>query len=61
MDPARGCRRAAGLRQHHKGLATADDDASTVVFGSVKANILETVPANFGQAGIYLWDRTVSP
>lgn len=43
------------------GLATADDDASTVVFGSVKANILETVPANFGQAEIYLWDRTVSP
>lgn len=43
------------------GLATADDDASTVVFGSVKANILETVPANFGQAEVYLWDRTVSP
>ncbi|MFC6042808.1 cutinase family protein [Nocardioides hankookensis] len=43
------------------GLATADDDASTVVFGSAKANILETDPAQYGQSEVYLWDRTVSP
>ena len=38
--------------------ATAADDASAVVFSSAKANILETVPASFGQTAVYLWDRT---
>lgn len=54
-------RAASSVPSPALGATTLSEDAEAVVFSSRIVNLIELAPDRYGQAQVYLWDRSISP